>query len=65
MLERGREQQIVLKAIPAAPLDNHLALEVLLLKRDWDAPVRIEILERDRRDVRAVDRLPSRRIDAR
>ena len=55
VLERRGEQQVVLEAVPAAPLGDHLALEVLLLERDRDAPVRVEILERDRRGVGPVD----------
>ena len=34
VLERRREQQVVLEAIAAAPGGDHLALEVLRLERD-------------------------------
>ena len=62
VLKRGGEQQIVLKAVSTTLPRDHLALEVSLLERDRDALVGIEILERDRGGVRAVDRLPGRRI---
>ena len=50
----GLEQQVLLEAVAAAALIDELALEVLELERDRDPAARIEVLERDRGDVRAV-----------
>jgi hypothetical protein len=62
MLERRRQQQVVLEAIPAPPAGHELSLEIGLLQRDRDSAVGVEVLERDRRRVRPVDRLPGRLI---
>ena len=50
----AREQQVLLKAVPAASLLDELALELLGLERDRNAAMRVEVLERDRHHVRAV-----------
>jgi hypothetical protein len=49
-----REQRVVLKTEPAATLAHELALEIAELERCGHAAQRIEVLERDRNDVRAV-----------
>jgi hypothetical protein len=62
MLECRRQEQVVLEAIPAPPAGHELPLKIGLLQRDGDAAVGVEVLERDRRRVRPVDRLPGRLI---
>jgi hypothetical protein len=46
VLERRRQEQVVLEAVPAPPVGHELPLEVGLLQRDRDAAVRVEVLER-------------------
>ena len=58
VLERRRQEQVVLEAIPAPPAGHELPLEVGLLQRDRDAAVGVKVLERDLCRVRPVDRLP-------
>ena len=53
-LERRLQQQVLLEAISAAAVGHELLLEVLGLERDRDATPRVEVLERDRGDMRAV-----------
>src|SRR5262249_34476108 len=62
MLKRRRQEQVVLEAIPAPPAGDELSLQIGLLQRDRDAAVGVEVLERDRRRVCPVDRLPGRLI---
>jgi hypothetical protein len=52
----------VLEAIPAPPAGHELALEIGLVQRDREAAVRVEVLERDPRGVRPVDRRPGRLV---
>jgi hypothetical protein len=59
-LERRLQQQVLLEAIAAASPADELALDILERKRDGHPPVRIEILERDGRDMRTMD-LPDAR----
>jgi hypothetical protein len=60
VLERRRQEQVVLEAVPAPASSHELALEIGLLQRDRDAAVGVEVLERDRRRVRPRDRWPGR-----
>jgi len=53
----------VLEAVAAAPVDDQLAPERIGLERHGHAPVGVEVLERDRGDVRAVQ-LRDRRSSA-
>jgi hypothetical protein len=53
--QRRSQQHVVLKAVAAAPLVHELALQVVELERDRDAAVGVEVLERDRGDVGAMD----------
>ena len=48
----------MLEAVSASPVGDELLLESGLLQRDRDAAVRVEVLERDRRRVSAMDGLP-------
>ncbi len=54
LLERGPQQQVVLEAITATPVVDRLPGDVVERQRDGDPAVRIEVLERDRDDMRAV-----------
>ena len=47
-LERGLEQEVVLKAVAATAFGHQLALERLLVEFDRHAAMRIEVLEWDR-----------------
>ena len=53
-LERGLQQQVVLEAVPTAAPVHELALDVLELQGHGDTATRVEVLERDRGDVRTV-----------
>jgi len=54
-LKRRREQQVLLEAVAAATVAHQLALEIVDRERHPDAAVRVEVLERDRGRVGAVD----------
>jgi hypothetical protein len=54
-LERRPQQQILLEAVATAAFGDKLALDVIGRERDRYAALRVEVLERDRGDVRAVD----------
>jgi hypothetical protein len=55
-LERRLEEEVVLEAVAAAPVGDHLLLEPLEVEDDRSSAQRVEVLEGDRRRVRAVDR---------
>ena len=60
-LERRREQQAVLVAVAAAAPGDQLGLHALEVDGDPAAERDVEVLERDRGDVRAVERRERRR----
>lgn len=53
-LERGREQQVLLVAVAAAPARHHLVLKAAEVEADAPAEEHVQVLERDGLDVRQV-----------
>ena len=61
LLQAGLEQQILFKAISALTLHDELALDIPLIQRDRLSGPWAEVLKRNRRRVRTMDRGKRRR----
>ena len=64
-LERGGEQRVVLEAVAAAAIADELVLQAREVEPDRAPEQDVEVLERDRRRVREMDRVQhlERRLD--